>query len=221
VLDAVYPVQILRLARETVLASWSMAKVRHPGRTSAHVALLLVTTACAARTVPETEAQGALIGQACDSLREVASAQAPQAIYLEIADVRSPLFTPLKKYLAAQAVETQQVGALLLRDGQVAEAPWWYCADAACTNADTATLRVRTTRFPKSGSDALELALELGAPEAEAARWSITTKDQHPAVAPAGSAVLPATRIVVTPYYLADPQAESRRLLANCQARTR
>lgn len=198
---------------------------RHLGRASAHALLLLAATgACAAKpteapAVPHVDERHVLIGQACGSLREDASAQPPQAIYLEIAEVRSSLAMPLKAYLAAHAVETHQVGALLLRDGKSAERPWSYCTNAACTHTQTATLRVRTTRFPVVGSDALKLELELVAPGAEARRWSIATSDQEPAVAPVGPAVLPAARIVVTPYYMPDPQAESRRLLANCQAR--
>lgn len=158
--------------------------------------------------------QSVLIARSCEGLKEQASKGAPVAVFVEIADVLSPLDSSLRERLAAP-VEVDQVAGVLIDIGKPTSGPWNMCVDAACAIERKDTLSVRMNDLPTDPSAPMELELELGKDSPK--RATIRTGSQEPALAVFSEAPGRGA-VVVTPYYLFEPKDESLRLLQKCKS---
>lgn len=184
---------------------------------------LLCWTACTGRIDNEVEHPETLprayIAQPCEALRSAPPNKPPVSVYVEVASVHSRLGEPLGEYLAANAVEADQVTSLLIDSDNPVEGPWRRCNGASCADEQTGTIRIQVANFPESPSAPLDLHVTVSFPELSEERVTVRTNAQRPVIAPLTSAIPAGTTMVITPYYL--PEGDGQSSLLDCKSRKR
>lgn len=171
----------------------------------------------AIRQEPTTANRSVLIGRPCDALKVTDPERAPIGIFVEVANVISPIERPLRERLTAPDVEADQVAGILLELNEPRNAPWRTCLNEACTLEQEGALTVRIVNLPTNPSEPVILEVELRAEGALPQRAMVRTGNQEPAV----TELVPQLEqggVVVTPYYLFEPKQESLQSLMQCKS---
>lgn len=175
------------------------------------------TGVAASQHEPTTANRSVLIARPCDALKVTDPERAPIGIFVEVANVISPMVPPLRDGWSADRVEADQVAGILLELNEPRNAPWRTCLNEACTLEQEGVLTVRIVNLPTNPSEPVSLEVELRAEGALARRAMVRTVNQEPAVAELTPPV-ETGGVVVTPYYLFEPKQESLQSLMQCKS---
>lgn len=189
------------------------------GRTSLTLGIILPTALSSACGKENSEAvhpgspAQVFLAQPCEELERVSSG-APVAVFLQVANVQSPLAEPLGDYLRANAVQANQVASMLVRLGKPAVGPWSACSE------DGATEQTGTIEAGVLGPDYSRIELIVAVPGVNPERVLVPITDQTPLVVPLTLRGTSGGSVVVTPYLIRAPEQQGLRTLYDCKVQS-
>jgi hypothetical protein len=162
--------------------------------------------------------ENVFIARPCAALKEWGLNHSPVGLFIEIANVSSPVESPLRDWLKVHPVKAHHVGGMMLEGDKPTNGPWGICENQSCTSQRDGTVSARVLVLPNDPAAPIDLQLELTIGNDAPMRTIVRTGNQEPAIA-AFSAPHAWGTTIVTPYYVFEPKQESLSILLQCKTR--